>query len=524
VYYLFKNVFRNLTDDKFNFHSIKPLGGAKFEINVITEGNKQILPIQKASQGTLSILSMFGLIYYYLRELYPDIEHEDVAFKDAIICIDEIDAHLHPSWQQKIINLLRNSFPNVQFFITAHSPLVVAGCYEKEINVLRKEEEGYKLKSINKNFIGAKVTDLYSNLFEIDDYDETYLYYRMLGKIATEQNSKEQRYIDQVKNLKEKSNMKRYERELILLYAQKSLDKIQSHKHYQEILLTHSSNSKLAKLDKQLENIKKELTEIYNQNLDDSRVQVSNFLQYFYDNKDMESSSLEFRKLMLQQSYYQEWSQALQEYYDEKLQIVLDYEHHYFISFSRSSTNKELPNRINRDYVDYIKKVLTDTMFENEQISENLLAKAIHHHLEDKLPMHDGYIDYKNTEDKYDIHIQKACENSIYFIQIIQNIMLSKKHNSQKENYCYKEFEFVQKGIKSKIKYIVAEGNGGKLSNDKNLVFTKFMNWYDDIQSTSCIFLDDTKVNIIEGKVNRLAVEIENYISSIFDDVKRLKY
>jgi hypothetical protein len=39
--------------------------------------------------------------------------------------IDELEAHLHPSWQRTICEWLRNRFPAVQFFITTHSPLIV---------------------------------------------------------------------------------------------------------------------------------------------------------------------------------------------------------------------------------------------------------------------------------------------------------------------------------------------------------------------------------------------------------------
>jgi energy-coupling factor transporter ATP-binding protein EcfA2 len=70
IFDLLNEVVRELTDKEFKFDNIVAIGSAKFEIKVITEGNeKNPLPIQKASQGTLSILSIFGLIYYYLYPL-----------------------------------------------------------------------------------------------------------------------------------------------------------------------------------------------------------------------------------------------------------------------------------------------------------------------------------------------------------------------------------------------------------------------------------------------------------------------
>jgi len=310
---------------------------------------------------------------------------------------------------------------------------------------------------------------------------------------------------------------------LLFFYAQNDLETIQNHEKYQEILKAHKLSAKLSKLDKEFEKIKKEITEIFHNNQNDSRLQVSSFLKYFYNLKDLESESLKYRKYMIQNSYYQNWNKKIQEYYDEKLEIILEHEYHYFISFSRSSTDEKLPNRVNKNYEVYIKGTLTDEIYKEEKISENLLAKAIYHQLEDRLPLHDGYIDYKHTKDKYDHHIQRACEKTIFFVQIIQNIMFNKKNNNQKENYCFKEFEFVQKGIKSTIQYIIAEGDRGELSKDKNLIFEKFIHWHKDIQMTTCIILDDTRVNIIEEKINELANNIENYIEDIFREAKEIK-
>ncbi len=45
----------------------------------------------------------------------------------GIILIDELEQHLHPSWQRKIISLLHNQFPSTQFIATSHSPVCASG-------------------------------------------------------------------------------------------------------------------------------------------------------------------------------------------------------------------------------------------------------------------------------------------------------------------------------------------------------------------------------------------------------------
>lgn len=55
-----------------------------------------------------------------------------------IVLIDEVDLHLHPSWQLHVIDNLERKFPNCQFFITSHSSLVLSGLKESgQLIVLR---------------------------------------------------------------------------------------------------------------------------------------------------------------------------------------------------------------------------------------------------------------------------------------------------------------------------------------------------------------------------------------------------
>lgn len=46
---------------------------------------------------------------------------------EQIVLIDELDLHLHPSWQLHVVNNLEQRFPHCQFFVTSHSPLVLSG-------------------------------------------------------------------------------------------------------------------------------------------------------------------------------------------------------------------------------------------------------------------------------------------------------------------------------------------------------------------------------------------------------------
>ncbi len=180
IFSLLEEVVFELTGNEFRFSEINVLdNGAAFQIFVNTENSNVPILFQKISEGTLSILVIFGLIYNYLKSI--SINHRDVVNRHGIVFIDEVDAHLHPEWQRKILPLLRRTFPHVQFFITAHSPLIVSGCLENEVSILRKKEKGdFSLFQFKQNFIGSSVAELYKTVFDVEEKDETYLFYNAL--------------------------------------------------------------------------------------------------------------------------------------------------------------------------------------------------------------------------------------------------------------------------------------------------------------------------------------------------------
>jgi len=176
IFQLMQKTVQELTGSTFAFRDIVRKNNGQFDILVLTDGNELTpLPLQKVSQGTLSVLTMVGLTYRFLKSLYPRVSESDLFRKQAIVVIDEIDAHLHPAWQQKILQLFRDTFPNIQFIVTAHTPLVVGGCKEHEVAVLRKSTGGFVVEVLEDHFIGATATSMYEQIFQVEDKDITFL-------------------------------------------------------------------------------------------------------------------------------------------------------------------------------------------------------------------------------------------------------------------------------------------------------------------------------------------------------------
>ena len=94
-------------------------------------------PLDVLSQGTQSLIQwiyrlMIGLADYYD---YP----QDIEKRSGILIIDEIDAHLHPSWQRRIIPTLTQHLPKLQIFCSTHSPLMLAGLKSGQVQLLDRD-------------------------------------------------------------------------------------------------------------------------------------------------------------------------------------------------------------------------------------------------------------------------------------------------------------------------------------------------------------------------------------------------
>ena len=101
-------------------------------------------------------------------------DSENPLLEPAIVLIDEIDLHLHPKWQRNIFKYLSDKFPNTQFVVTAHSPLIVQAA-EDNVNVvvLRKEENKVVIDNNIENVHNWRIDQiLSSDLFGIGTRNE----------------------------------------------------------------------------------------------------------------------------------------------------------------------------------------------------------------------------------------------------------------------------------------------------------------------------------------------------------------
>jgi hypothetical protein len=96
------------------------------------------LPIEALSQGTAALIGWVSLIIQRLHDTAA--EGEVPLEREAIVLVDELDAHLHPDWQQQLTFRLGTLFPGMQFVGTTHSPLIVGGMEQQQVTVLARQD------------------------------------------------------------------------------------------------------------------------------------------------------------------------------------------------------------------------------------------------------------------------------------------------------------------------------------------------------------------------------------------------
>jgi len=86
------------------------------------------------------------------------------ALAPAIMLVDEIDLHLHPSWQQRVLNDLMRAFPGTQFIVTTHSPQVLTTVPSESIRIL----EGGKVHAAPPGSEGAETSRVLKRVLGVD--------------------------------------------------------------------------------------------------------------------------------------------------------------------------------------------------------------------------------------------------------------------------------------------------------------------------------------------------------------------
>jgi predicted ATP-binding protein involved in virulence len=124
------------------------------------QNKRNLVPLTSLPDGIKNILFLCLSLAWRANKLNPLLEMGARKLATGVVLIDEIDLHLHPIWQGKVISFLQQQFPRIQFFITTHSPIVVSG-FEKG-SLFTMEDNHVKMEG---SFYGKDVNMTLTDLF-----------------------------------------------------------------------------------------------------------------------------------------------------------------------------------------------------------------------------------------------------------------------------------------------------------------------------------------------------------------------
>ncbi len=107
--------------------------------HMLVEKNGETIRLDQLSDGEKNMIAMVGDIARRLSMANPNLPNPLEG--EGIVMIDEVDLHLHPSWQRVIVSKLIEVFPNIQFIVTTHSPQVLSHIKADHIFILQQESD-----------------------------------------------------------------------------------------------------------------------------------------------------------------------------------------------------------------------------------------------------------------------------------------------------------------------------------------------------------------------------------------------
>ena len=128
-------------------------------------GPSEDLTLDQLSGGYRIILALAADLARRMAQGNPD--RDDPLSCEAIVLIDEIELHLHPGWQQRVLSELRRTFPNTQFVVSTHSPQVLTSVPPRQIVELCRADGTIVAGGTSAATYGAEAGDVLSTVMGI---------------------------------------------------------------------------------------------------------------------------------------------------------------------------------------------------------------------------------------------------------------------------------------------------------------------------------------------------------------------
>lgn len=144
------------------------IGTKELEVAYQDEGeNWMRMSINQLSDGYKSTISLVADIAYRMAVLNPQLLGDVCLKTDGVVIIDEVDLHLHPAWQQRVLEDLMTIFPKVQFIVSTHAPAVISSAKSDNLRIL----SNYQIQEIEHEIYGDDVNSILNLVMRVPERD-----------------------------------------------------------------------------------------------------------------------------------------------------------------------------------------------------------------------------------------------------------------------------------------------------------------------------------------------------------------
>ena len=130
----------------------------RFVVSQKLDGRTEKRSLNELSGGYRAVLALAGDLAWRMAQGNPHLNNP--LDSEAVVLIDEVDLHLHPSWQQRILADLTRTFPNAQFIVSTHSPQLLTTVKPEQIVELHREDDSIVASPVAATTYGAEAGDV----------------------------------------------------------------------------------------------------------------------------------------------------------------------------------------------------------------------------------------------------------------------------------------------------------------------------------------------------------------------------
>ena len=148
-----------------------------------------VINFSALSDGYRNVIKIVTDIATKMCILNPYLEKDTLKLTPGIVVIDELDLSLHPTWQRRIIRILKELFPKVQFICATHSPFIIQSLEPGELialdTILDEEYSGQSIEDIAEDIMDVPIVQ-YSEK-KVKMYQAADAYFKALKGASSEE-------------------------------------------------------------------------------------------------------------------------------------------------------------------------------------------------------------------------------------------------------------------------------------------------------------------------------------------------